>query len=89
MKKNSSCLSSNRKKRVFKDIPKYNTSRKRFKKKRYCLKCRKQFLSKGPYNRICEKCSLINERIASDTYSVSSESSIKPNLVEEQFYELN
>lgn len=42
------------------------------KKKRLCLKCGKKFLSERPYNRICEKCSLINNRIALKTHSVSS-----------------
>ncbi len=42
------------------------------KKKSLCLKCGKKFLSKRHYNRICEKCSLINEEIALHTHSVSS-----------------
>ncbi len=49
-----------------------NTNKFRSKKRRLCLKCGEKFLSECPYNRICEKCSLINERIALKTYSVSS-----------------
>ncbi len=37
-----------------------------------CLKCGEKFLSERPYNRICGNCSLINERIAFRTHSVSS-----------------
>ncbi len=42
------------------------------KKERLCLKCGEKFLSKRPSNRICEKCSLINEKIALKTHYVSS-----------------
>jgi hypothetical protein len=28
-----------------------------------CLSCGKKFLSEGPYNRICAKCNLKNEKI--------------------------
>ncbi len=41
-------------------------------KERLCLKCGEKFLSECPSNRICEKCSLINEKIALKTYSLSS-----------------
>ncbi len=41
-------------------------------KERLCLKCGEKFLSEHLYKRICEKCSLINKRIALKTYSVSS-----------------
>ena len=41
-------------------------------KERLCLKCGKKFLSKRPSNRICEKCSLINQRIALKLHSVSN-----------------
>ncbi|GAX60094.1 DNA repair exonuclease [Candidatus Scalindua japonica] len=38
-----------------------------------CLKCGKKFHSEGPYNRICNKCNLINERTRANTYSVKFE----------------
>ncbi len=41
-------------------------------KERLCLKCGEKFLSERPSNRICEKCSLANERIAFRTLTVSS-----------------
>ncbi len=41
------------------------------KKKRLCLRCGEKFLSERPYNRICEKCSLINAKIALKLHSVS------------------
>lgn len=40
-------------------------------KKRACLKCGKQFNSKGPYNRICEPCSMMNERVLSGAKTMS------------------
>ncbi|ODS32821.1 MAG: hypothetical protein SCARUB_02027 [Candidatus Scalindua rubra] len=90
MRKTHSYLKTNRKKRILRDAPKScDTNKIRFKKKRLCLKCGKKFLSKGPYNRICEKCGSINERIATSTYSVSSKPSDEPNLLEDRFYELN
>ena len=49
------------------DIYKFETLQERL-----CLKCEEKFLSKRPYNRICEKCSLINKKIALKTHSVSS-----------------
>ena len=33
------------------------------KQKRICLKCGKKFPSIGPYNRLCDKCSSMNERV--------------------------
>ncbi len=59
------------------------------KKKRTCLKCGDKFLSKGPYNRICDKCSLSNERVASSAYSVGKNPPSGPNSFEKQLYELN
>lgn len=59
------------------------------KKKRLCLKCGKKFLSKGPYNRICEKCGMMNERIASSSYSISSKPSDEASVLEKKFYGLN
>ena len=40
------------------------------KQKRSCLKCGEKFPSKGPYNRVCDKCSSMNERVANSTYAV-------------------
>lgn len=39
-------------------------------KMRVCLKCGKQFSSKGPHNRICVKCDLVNLRTGTTTYSL-------------------
>ncbi len=49
------------------------------KKKRLCLKCRAKFLSKRHSDRICEKRSLINERIGLKTHSVSSKPLVEEN----------
>lgn len=57
--------------------------------KRSCLKCGNRFPSKGPYNRICDKCSSINERVASSTYSVRKEPLSEPNTLEKRFYGQN
>jgi len=90
MKNNSSYLKPNRKKMKLRDAPKgCNTTKIGLKKKRACLKCGNQFLSKGPYNRICDKCGLMNERVASSTYSVSEKSSSESNTLEKRFYGLN
>ncbi len=48
-----------------------------------------KFLSKGPHNRICVKCGLINERIRTGIYSVSLSSSDVMIFVEEHLYKLN
>ena len=58
-------------------------------KKRACLKCGQKFLSKGPYNRICDKCSLTNERVASSTYSVGKRLPSDSSSFEKKLYELN
>ncbi len=72
MKNTSSCLSSNIEEKELKDKPNnFNTPVGRLQKKRLCLKCGKEFLSKGPHNRICVKCGLINNRIIVGAYSVS------------------
>jgi hypothetical protein len=49
-----------------------DTNKFRSKKERLCLRCGKKFSSECPYNRLCEKCSLKNEKISLKTYSVSS-----------------
>lgn len=77
-------LKPKRNKMKLKDITKAG-----LRKKRACLKCGKLFLSKGPYNRICEKCGLMNERIVSSTYSVSEKPSSESSPLEKQFYGLN
>ncbi len=37
------------------------------KTKRVCLKCRKKFPSTGPFNRVCDKCRCINERVKKES----------------------
>lgn len=51
------------------------SSKMGLKKKRACLKCGRQFHSKGPYNRICDKCGLMNERVAASTKALSQQDS--------------
>ena len=87
MKNTSGYLISNRKKKGLRENP--NISRARLQKKRLCLKCGKKFTSKGLYNRICERCSLLNERMATGTYSVGNTTSNKPDILEARLYELN
>ncbi|OHB88781.1 MAG: hypothetical protein A3D13_09610 [Planctomycetes bacterium RIFCSPHIGHO2_02_FULL_40_12] len=84
MKSTSNYLKPKRNKMKLKDPTKSG-----LRKKRACLKCGNLFLSKGPYNRICEKCGLMNERIASSTYSVSEKPSSEPSPLEKRFYGLN
>lgn len=59
------------------------------KQKRMCLKCGEKFPSKGPYNRLCDKCSSMNERVASSTYAVKKNPSSEPNTLEKLFYGQN
>ncbi len=40
-------------------------------KKSICLKCGRSFVGKGAYNRICEVCSAINERMASNIHKMT------------------
>ncbi len=90
MKNTTSHLKLNRNKMKSGEVPKgFSTTKAGLKKKRACLKCGKQFLSKGPYNRICDKCGLMNERVASSAYSVSEKSSSESNSLEKRFYGLN
>jgi hypothetical protein len=73
MKKNHNSLNTDRKRKTLRDISlSCDTNKSWSKKKRLCLKCGEKFLSELPYNRICEKCSLINKKIALKTHSVSS-----------------
>jgi Zn finger protein HypA/HybF involved in hydrogenase expression len=59
------------------------------KQKRMCLKCGEKFPSKGPYNRICEKCSSMNERVASSAYAVRESLPSEPSALEKRFYGQN
>ena len=73
MKRNHNSLKLDRKSKTSGDISlTCYTNKFGSKKKRLCLKCGKKFLSECAYNRICEECSLTNERIALRTHSVSS-----------------
>ena len=73
MRENHNSLKSDRKRKTLRDTSlTCDTNKFGSKKKRLCLKCGKKFLSECSYNRICEKCSLINEEIALRTHSVSS-----------------
>ena len=78
MKNTSGYLISNRKKKGLRENP--NISRARLQKKRLCLRCGKKFPSKGLYNRICERCSLLNERMVKSTYSVGNTTSDKSDI---------
>ena len=73
MRKNQNRLKSNRKRKMLRDtslICETNTFWS--KKERWCLKCGEKFLSECSSNRICEQCSLINEKIALKMHPVSS-----------------
>ncbi len=59
------------------------------KQKRVCLKCGEKFPSKGPYNRVCDKCSSMNERVANSTYAVRESPPSESSAVEKRFYGLN
>ncbi len=89
MKNTSGYLISNRKKKGLRENPNISRARLQMQKKRLCLKCGKKFTSKGLYNRICERCGLLNERMATSTYSVGNTTSNKPDILEARLYELN
>ena len=90
MKDTSSYLKPKRKKMILRDVPKScNSTKIGLKKKRTCLKCENQFLSKGPYNRICEKCGLMNERVSPSAYYISEKPSSESNFLEKRLYGLN
>ncbi|KHE91276.1 MAG: hypothetical protein K8F52_12420 [Candidatus Scalindua rubra] len=59
------------------------------KQKRSCLKCGEKFPSKGPYNRVCDKCSSMNERVANSTYAVRENPPTESGNVEKGFYGFN
>ncbi len=90
MKNVASGLKTKRGKAKLKDADRSTiTKGNALKKKRACLKCGQRFLSKGPYNRLCEKCSLSNERVASSAYSVGNRAPSGSNSVDKQLFELN
>ncbi len=73
MRKHHNSLESDRKRKTLRDKPlSCDTSKFGSKRRRLCLKCGEKFLSERLYNRICEKCSLINKRIVLKIHSVSS-----------------
>ncbi len=73
MRKNHNSLKSDKKRKTLRYTSlNCDTNKFKSKKKRLCLKCGEKFLSKRPFNRICEECSLKNERVAFRTHSVSS-----------------
>ena len=72
MRKNHNSLKSTRKRKTLRDTSfSCDTGKFWSQEERWCLKCGEKFLSECPYNRICEKCSLINKRIALKTHAVS------------------
>jgi hypothetical protein len=73
MRKNHNSLKSDRKRKTLRDTSlSCDTNKFESMKERLCLKCGEKLLGECPYNHICEKCSLINEKIALKTFSVSS-----------------
>lgn len=72
MRKDYSCLNSNRDRRILENVAGYHDTNKiSLKKSRLCLKCGKKFLSIGPHNRLCENCVSTNEKIALKTFYAS------------------
>jgi len=72
MRKNHNSLKSDRIRKTLRDTSlSCDTIKFGSKRERWCLKCGEKFLSECSYNRICEKCSLINEEIALKLHSVS------------------
>ena len=90
MKSISECSKPNIKSVKLKDtIEEVYTKVTGSKQKRMCLKCGEKFPSKGPYNRICDKCSSMNERVASSAYAVRESVSSEPSALEKRFYGQN
>ncbi len=90
MKNVSNYSKPNRKKIKIKDTNEGNGAiGTELRQKRMCLKCGEKFPSKGPYNRICDKCSSVNERVASSTYAVRKNAPSEPNTLEKRFYGQN
>ncbi len=70
MRRNHNSLKSDRKRKTLRDTSLTSDTNKFWSKKsRSCLKCGKEFLSIGPYNRLCEK--YVSQ--AWKTFRVSSE----------------
>lgn len=59
------------------------------KKKRVCLKCGEKFLSKSPYNRVCDKCASMNERLSSNEKVLSPYDSTNGNEYNTGFHNYN
>ncbi len=90
MKSVSECSRTNSKNVKLKDTIKgAYTKATDLKQKRICLKCGEKFPSKGPYNRVCDKCSSMNERVASSTYAIRESSSSEPSALKKRFYGQN
>ncbi len=90
MKSVSDYTKPNRKKTKLKDTNEEGgTIGTGLRQKRTCLKCREKFPSKGPYNRICDKCSSTNERVASSTYAVKNNPPSESKTLEKRFYGYN
>ncbi len=90
MRSVSECSKPNSKKIKLKNTTKgVYTKVTGLKQKRICLKCGEKFPSKGLYNRICDKCSSMNERVASSAYVVRESVSSEPSALEKRFYGQN
>ncbi len=90
MKRVSSYSKLNRKKMKLKDTSnEYSAKVISLKQKRVCLKCGEKFPSKGPFNRVCDKCSSTNERVANSRYAVRESSSPESSAAEKRFYGFN
>ncbi len=90
MKRVSNYSKANRKKMELKDtIKETSTKVISLKQKRVCLKCGEKFPSKGPFNRVCDKCSSTNERVANSTYAVRESSNSESSAAEKRFYGFN
>ena len=90
MKSISNCSKPNRKKMELEAVSKEaSTKVVSLKQNRVCLKCGEKFPSKGPYNRVCDKCSSMNERVANSTYAVRESSPSESSAVEKRFYGFN
>ncbi|MCP5008196.1 MAG: hypothetical protein GY941_30320 [Planctomycetes bacterium] len=90
MKNVPKCISMNRKEsKIDGTYEKRKPAGNKSKQKRACLRCERKFISSGPYNRICEKCRLANERISSSAYSINGASKVPKHMVEREMHKLN
>ncbi len=72
MRNNYSCLRLKKEKRVVRNVPEYNdTGSMSIEMSRPCLKCGKKFLSTGLHNRLCKKCTSINNNISAREFCVN------------------